>query len=67
MCIGFEGELISTAGEGVTRSGILRVDDRDHEIGLAFVPEAQIGDRLIVHSGLGIRVVGEGEGRSVLG
>ena len=47
MCLGFEGTLISVTGSGVTRSGLLLIDEREIEIGLAFVPEAEIGDRLL--------------------
>lgn len=57
MCLGYEGVLVSTDGDGVTRSGVLRVDGRDHDIGLSFVPEAAVGDLLVAHSGQAVRVM----------
>jgi hydrogenase maturation factor len=56
MCLGFEGLLLAVEGEGVARSGTVRFEGRDLEVGLAFVPEARIGDRLLVHSGQAVRV-----------
>jgi hydrogenase maturation factor len=56
VCLGFEGELVSVDGDGVTRSGVLRIGDRDLLVGLSFVPEARVGDRLLVHSGQAVRV-----------
>ena len=56
MCLGFEGVLESTVGEGVERSGEVRFPDRVLVVGLAFVPEARVGDRLLVHSGQAVRV-----------
>jgi hypothetical protein len=35
---------------------VLRVADRDYEIGLACVPEAGLGDTVIAHSGQAVRV-----------
>lgn len=57
MCLGYEGTLIETSGDGVARHGVLVVGDRRFEIGLAFVPDAREGDRVIAHSGQGVRVV----------
>jgi hypothetical protein len=69
MCMGFEGVLIEIEGTGITRTGLLRVGQRDFAIGLACVPEAMVGDVVIAHSGQGVRVVasdgddvGEGSG-----
>lgn len=57
MCIGFEGVLVEAEGSGVVRIGLLRVGAREYRIGLACVPEAQVGDRIIAHSGQAVRVV----------
>ncbi len=65
MCLGFEGMLVGVNGVGVVRSGVLRIADRDYEIGLSFVPDAKVGDRIIAHSGQGVRVVGESGVRSL--
>ena len=57
MCVGFEGTLIAVRGEGPTRLGVLQFDGRQYEIGLTFVPEARVGDRVVAHTGQGVRVV----------
>lgn len=57
MCVGFEGTLTVVRGEGPTRSGVLIVDGHAYEIGLAFVPGARPGDRLVAHTGQGVRIV----------
>jgi hydrogenase maturation factor len=57
MCLGYEGTLEAITGTGVTRRGILVIDDRRFEIGLAFVPEARTGDLVLAHSGQGVRVI----------
>jgi hydrogenase maturation factor len=31
--------------------------DRDHTVNLVMVPEAQVGDHVVVHSGYAIRIV----------
>jgi len=59
MCLGFEGMLVGVDGVGVVRSGVLRIADHDYEIGLSFVPDAKVGDRIIAHSGQGVRIVSQ--------
>ncbi|MBL6741830.1 MAG: HypC/HybG/HupF family hydrogenase formation chaperone [Synechococcus sp. BS301-5m-G53] len=59
MCLAIAGELVSTNGHhdslwrmgDVSFSGVLR------EVSLACVPEAQVGDQLLVHVGLALKVV----------
>lgn len=57
MCVGFEGTLAAVAGDGPARSGVLIVNGRFYDVGLAFVPEARPGDRLVAHTGQGVRIV----------
>lgn len=57
MCLGFEGILEGVTGEGVARQGTLVVGERRFPIGLAFVPDAREGDRVLAHTGQGVRVV----------
>lgn len=57
MCLGFEGTVTEVTGDGVSRHGVLVVGDRRFEIGLAFVPDARDGDRVLAHSGQGVRVI----------
>jgi uncharacterized Zn-binding protein involved in type VI secretion len=57
MCLGYEGTLTDVEGDGLTRHGVLVVGERRFEIGLSFVPDARSGDRLLAHSGQGVRVI----------
>ena len=57
MCLGYEGVLTVVEGDGVERRGVLVIDDRSFDIGLTFVPDARAGDRVLAHSGQGVRVV----------
>lgn len=57
MCLGYEGVLASTSGEGVTRRGVLVVGEQHHEVGLTFLPDARAGDRILAHSGQGVRLI----------
>jgi hydrogenase maturation factor len=57
MCLGYEGTLAAVEGDGVTRRGVLVVGDRRFDIGLGFVPDAEVGDMILAHSGQGVRVV----------
>jgi hypothetical protein len=57
VCLGYEGVLTAVEGNGVSRRGVLVVGDRTFEIGLGFVPDADVGDQVLAHSGQGVRVV----------
>ena len=53
MCLGIPGEVRSIA-EGVLRTGRVAFGGVLKEVCLAYVPEAQIGDYVIVHAGFAI-------------
>ncbi|HVJ15706.1 MAG TPA: HypC/HybG/HupF family hydrogenase formation chaperone [Polyangiaceae bacterium] len=53
MCLGIPGEIQSIT-EGVLRSGRVSFGGVVKEVCLAYVPEAQIGDFVIVHAGFAI-------------
>lgn len=65
MCLGYEGILGAISGDGVTRSGVLDVGEQRLEIGLSFVPEARTGDRILAHSGQGVRVISSSSTKSI--
>jgi hydrogenase expression/formation protein HypC len=65
MCLGVPGQLLKkTAGEpafgSVAFGGVTR------EVCLAYTPEAEVGDFVIVHAGFSISVVDEAEARATL-
>ncbi len=62
MCLGIPGRIIEIGGgEGVTRSGRVDFSGIVKDVSLAFVPDAGIGDYVIVHVGFAIARVDEGE------
>lgn len=61
MCLAIPGRVvgISEAAEG--RLATVDFGDAERLVDLAFVPEAVVGDWLIVHSGLAVRRLAGGE------
>lgn len=66
MCLAIPGRLLSIAGdEPLQRVGRVNFGGIVKEVNLAFVPEAQVGDYVIVHVGVAISRVDEVEARRV--
>jgi hydrogenase expression/formation protein HypC len=58
MCLAIPGEILSVSGEDpLTRCGRVSFGGVVREINLAFVPEAEVGDYVLVHVGVAIGVV----------
>ena len=55
---GYEGDILNIKGK-VNFGGILK------EVSLAYVPEARVGDYVIVHVGFALSLVDEGEAMKV--
>lgn len=66
MCLAVPGRLLSVAGEA-PRTRIGRVDFGGivKEINLAFVPDAQVGEYVLVHVGFALTVIDESEAAQV--
>jgi hydrogenase expression/formation protein HypC len=62
MCVAIPGRIVSV-GERSAGSvpACLRFGDTERIVDLAMVPEAGVGDYVIVHSGFAIRVIPEAE------
>ena len=55
MCLGIPGEILETHdGPGGLRYGTVRFGGASREVCLAYVPEAGVGDYVIVHVGLAL-------------
>ena len=66
MCLAVPGKLVSVAeGPPWMRNGRVNFGGIVKEINLAFVPEAEVGDFVIVHVGFAISIVDEEEARQV--
>ena len=65
MCLAVPGKLISVSGEDLNRSGRVSFGGVIKEVSLAYVPEVQVGDYVIVHVGFALSKVDEAEAKRV--
>jgi hydrogenase expression/formation protein HypC len=66
MCLAVPGKVISIRGEDpLTRMGRVDFGGVVREASLAYVPEVQVGDYVIVHVGFAISKVDEAEAQKV--
>ncbi len=67
MCLAVPGRLLSIAGDDpLARTGKVSFGGILKEVSLTCVPEAKIGDYVIVHAGLAISVLDEEEAARTL-
>ena len=57
MCLAVPDKLISVTGENLNRSGRVSFGEVIKEVNLAYVPEAEVGDYVIVHVGFALSKV----------
>lgn len=65
MCLAIPGKILSVAGDDLSRTGNVDFGGVLKEVSLAYVPEAQIGDYVIVHVGFAISRLDESEANKV--
>jgi hydrogenase expression/formation protein HypC len=68
MCLAVPGQIvtISCDDDPLQRSGRVDFSGVSREISLAYVPEARVGDYVIVHAGFALSVLDEDEARASL-
>jgi len=66
MCLAVPGEIISIEGDALSRTGRVRFGAIVKDSSLAFLPEAAIGDYVLVHAGIAISKVNELEAQKTL-
>jgi len=67
MCLAVPGRLLSITGDDpLMRTGKVSFGGILKEVNLACVPEAKIGDYVIVHAGLAISILDEEEAARTL-
>ena len=67
MCLAVPGQLLSVdGGDALTRQGRVSFAGVIKMASLAYVPEAQPGDFVLVHAGFAITVLDETEARRTL-
>ena len=66
MCLAVPGKILDVSGSDTTRMGMVSFGGVGKEACLAFVPEAKVGDYVLVHAGFAISVVDETEATQTL-
>jgi hydrogenase expression/formation protein HypC len=68
MCLAIPGKIESITGaDPLSRMGRINFGGIVKEASLAYVPEAKVGDYVIVHAGFALSRVDEDEARKVFG
>jgi hydrogenase expression/formation protein HypC len=66
MCLAIPGKILSTNGEtGVNHAGRVSFGGIIKEVNLAYTPEAEVGQYVIVHVGFAISTLDEAEAQRV--
>jgi hydrogenase expression/formation protein HypC len=66
MCLAIPGKIISVTGDDpLSRMGAVDFGGIQKDVNLAYVPEAKVGDYVIVHVGFAISRVDESEANEV--
>lgn len=65
MCLAVPGKIESVSGSDIARMARVSFGGVVREISLAYVPEAEIGDYVLVHVGFAISKIDEEEAKKV--
>lgn len=66
MCLAVPGRIETLKDDGpLARTGKVDFGGVQHEVNLSCVPEAKVGDYVIVHAGMALNVVDEEEAREI--
>ncbi|MFE4107583.1 HypC/HybG/HupF family hydrogenase formation chaperone [Almyronema epifaneia] len=66
MCLAVPGKILSISGHDLMRSGKVSFGGVVKEVSLAYVPEAEVGNYVIVHVGFAISLLDEAEAEETL-
>ena len=66
MCLAVPGEVLSIEGRELTREGRIAFGGIIKHVTSTYVPEAVIGDYVLVHAGFAIAVIDAEEARRTL-
>lgn len=61
MCLAVPGKILSISGEDLMRMGKVNFGGVVKDVNLAYTPEANVGDYVVVHVGFALSVVDEAE------
>ncbi len=66
MCLAVPGQILSTSGDDpLSRMAKVSFGGVVKEVSLAYVPDARVGDYVIVHAGFALSRIDEEEARQV--
>ena len=67
MCLAIPGRVVALAGgTGIDRRGTVDYDGVRQEVSLAYLPETQIGDYVLVHVGFALTRLDAAEAERIL-
>lgn len=66
MCLGIPGKITEITDEGLLRQGVVDFGGTTREVCLAYVPEAGVGDYVLIHVGFAISQLSEAEAAQTL-
>ena len=66
MCLAIPGRIVEVNEDGLMRMGRVDFGGVTREVCLAYVPEAQVGDYVIVHVGFAISQLDEDEAQETI-
>jgi hydrogenase expression/formation protein HypC len=67
MCLAIPGKIVAIAeGAGFDRRGTVDYDGVRQEVALAYLPEVQVGDYVLVHVGFAMTRLDTGEAERIL-
>ena len=66
MCLGVPGRIAEVREDPLLRTGVVDFDGVRREVCLSCVPEAGVGDYVIVHAGFAISGLDEAEAKRTL-
>ncbi len=66
MCLGIPGKVVEATGDDFMRTGKVDFDGIVKEVSLAYVPEVEVGDYVIVHVGFAITQLDEASAHETL-
>lgn len=66
MCLAVPGRIVNICGSPSARMGAVSFGGVTKEVSLAFLPDAKVGDYVMVHVGFALSVVNEDEALKTL-
>lgn len=66
MCLAVPGKILSIQGEELNRMGKVSFGGVTRQVSLAYLPEAQVDDYVVVHVGFALSILDQEEAKQTL-